>query len=53
MPLSTLGERLKENWGYKLLALLLSVLLYLFVRGELREPQSEFGTAAPAAHAGH
>ncbi len=26
-----------ENWGYKLLSLVLAVLLYLFVRGERRD----------------
>ena len=53
MPLSTLGGRLRENWGYKLLALLLSLLLYLFVRGELREPSDELGVASPASHTSH
>jgi len=50
---ATLKERLLENWGYKLLALLLSVMLYLFVRGDLREPPEEAGPAGPAAHGSH
>jgi YbbR domain-containing protein len=53
MALSTLWDWLQDNWGYKLLALLLSVMLYLFVRGDLREPSEEVGPAGPAAHGSH
>jgi hypothetical protein len=53
MPLSTLRARLLDNWGYKLLALLLSALLYLFVRGDLREPSEEPGPTGSVGHGSH
>ena len=39
-----------ENWGYKLLSLVLAVLLYLFVRGERRDARLPV-PVAPSAQA--